>query len=60
MAMLPPLHRRVLALNDEGFGAAEIAVRLHFEPESVALLLKVARAKLAALERVPEPVVSDE
>lgn len=55
MTLLPPLHRQVLELNDEGLDASAIAARLHFEPESVAALLKVARAKLAALERRPEP-----
>lgn len=60
MMLLPPLHARVLELDGQGLGARAIAAQLDIEPESVASLLKVARAKLAGLEQRPEPVMPDE
>jgi transcriptional regulator len=60
MSLLPPVHARVLELDDKGLGARAIAAQLDTEPEAVASLLKVARAKLAVLERRGEPVIPDE
>jgi orotate phosphoribosyltransferase-like protein len=55
LMLLSPVHARALELEEEGFGTQSIATELDVEPESVALLLTVAKAKLAALEGLPEP-----
>jgi orotate phosphoribosyltransferase-like protein len=55
LTLLSPVHARVLELDEEGLGPRSIATELDVEPESVALLLTLAKAKLAALEGLPEP-----
>jgi orotate phosphoribosyltransferase-like protein len=55
LGLISPLHARVLELEEQGFAAGAIATELEVEPESVASLLTVAKAKLAALEGLPEP-----
>jgi len=55
LSLLSPMHARVLELDEEGLDAPAIAAELDVEPESVASLLLVARAKLAVIERRPEP-----
>ena len=43
---LPPAYQAALRLADEGLSAAEIAERLEVAPESVPLLLDLAKRKL--------------
>ena len=54
MRHLPEAHARALMLEGLGLDAREIAARLDLDVTSVGPLLRVARAKLAALEALEE------
>ena len=49
LARLPEKYAAALRLLDRGVSSDEIATALELEPEAVALLLRLARAKLVAL-----------
>lgn len=54
---LPAAHAAALRLDGAGAGVAAIAVALDIEPEGVAPLLEVARAKLRRVQAsVVDPV----
>jgi len=55
LGLLPAAHTRILALADEGLDAGELAERLNLDASAIGPLLRVARAKLAALEALDEP-----
>lgn len=55
MDELPEVHAKALRMHDAGADAAVIAGELGIEPEAVAPLLRVARAKLASLLAAPDP-----
>jgi hypothetical protein len=52
---LPEPHALALRLHDAGASEQIIAVALEIEPEGVAGLLRIARAKLDALEQAAAP-----
>lgn len=54
MRLLAPSHARILALADRDLDDLEIARRLALDPAAVGPALRVARAKLAALEAQPD------
>jgi len=54
LRLLPEVHARALALEAQGLDASRLAARLDVEVSSVGPLLRVARAKLAALELLDE------
>ena len=60
LGLLPPAHSRILALADTGLDAGELAERLSLDPSAIGPLLRVARAKLAALEALDEPIDGDD
>jgi len=55
LGLLSAAHARVLDLADQGLDTEELAKGLEVDPSAVGPLLRVARAKLAALEALPEP-----
>jgi hypothetical protein len=55
LRLLPEVHARALALEAQGLDTRQLAARLGVEVSSVGPLLRVARAKLAALELLDEP-----
>jgi DNA-directed RNA polymerase specialized sigma24 family protein len=55
LGLLPAAHARALDLVEQGLDTEELADRLHLDPSAVDPLLRVARAKLAALEALDEP-----
>jgi hypothetical protein len=55
LRLLSPTHARILALADQGLDEAEVARRLGVDENVVGPLLRVAQAKLAALEALDEP-----
>jgi hypothetical protein len=55
LGLLPATHARILDLADRGLTGHELAVHLGLDPSAVAPLLRVARAKLVALEALAEP-----
>ena len=55
LTLLPAAHASALDLAEQGLETEELADRLHLDPSAVGPLLRVARAKLAALEALPEP-----
>jgi DNA-directed RNA polymerase specialized sigma24 family protein len=55
VAMLPPAHAHALELAARGVPDSEIAAELNVDLVSVGPLLAVARAKLEALEALPQP-----
>lgn len=54
LRLLPDAHARALTLEAQGLNVSELAARLAIDPASVGPLLRVARAKLAALESLDE------
>jgi DNA-directed RNA polymerase specialized sigma24 family protein len=60
LRLLPQAHARALALEARGLDARQIAARLDLDVSSVAPLLRVAKAKLAALELLDEPRFEEE
>lgn len=56
MQALPETYALALRLEAEGLDEPAIARVLEIETESVAPLLTLARAKLAKLERPPNPI----
>jgi DNA-directed RNA polymerase specialized sigma24 family protein len=55
LGLLPSAHARALDLAERGLDTEELADRLDLDPSAVGPLLRVARAKLAALEALDEP-----
>jgi DNA-directed RNA polymerase specialized sigma24 family protein len=55
LRLLPDAHARVLTLEAQGLDAVQIAARLDVDVASIGPLLRVARAKLAALELLDDP-----
>ena len=55
LRLLPEAHARALALDAQGLDARQLAARLDIDESSVGPLLRVARAKLAALESLDDP-----
>ena len=47
--LLPEKHARALTLHDQGWDDTRIAAALEMEPESIGMLLRVAKAKLQQL-----------
>ena len=60
LRLLPDAHARALALEAEGLDTRQIAKRLDIDATSVGTTLRVARAKLAALELLDEPRLEEE
>ena len=60
LRLLPELHARALRMEAGGSEAEELAAGLGMEPGSVGPLLRVARAKLAALEALDVALVPDD
>ena len=58
LRLLPEVHARALALEAQGLDARQVAAGLCVEVSSVGPLLRVARAKLCALELLDEPPTS--
>jgi DNA-directed RNA polymerase specialized sigma24 family protein len=50
--LLSPLHAEALELAAQGFESGEIGRLLDLDPRAVEPVLRIARAKLAALERL--------
>jgi DNA-directed RNA polymerase specialized sigma24 family protein len=55
MNELPEVHAAALRMHDAGIDETEIAETLGIEPEAMAPLLQVAKAKLASLLAAPDP-----
>jgi DNA-directed RNA polymerase specialized sigma24 family protein len=58
LGLLSETHAQALELAEQGLDAEEVADQLHLDPSAVEPLLRVARAKLAALEALEEPPAS--
>lgn len=55
LKLLSPAHAQILELAEQGLGRDEVAVRLNVDPTAVEPLLRIARAKLAALTAQDAP-----
>jgi DNA-directed RNA polymerase specialized sigma24 family protein len=55
LGLLSETHARALELVEQGLDTEEVANRLQLDPSAVGPLLRVASAKLAALEALDEP-----
>jgi DNA-directed RNA polymerase specialized sigma24 family protein len=55
LALLPVVYARILALAGQGLHPSELADRLGVDPSAVGPLLRIARAKFAALSALDEP-----
>jgi DNA-directed RNA polymerase specialized sigma24 family protein len=56
LGLLSETHARALELTEQGLDTAEVADRLELDPSAVGPLLRVAKAKLVALEALDEPL----